>query len=98
MSTDECSKKLLRFYFDCVYPYAPILDRVDFLQDYQNGTVSTFLLQTIMASTIPYVSDELLHECGFQDHATAQKTCFYRANLLCNLGAERANSDYYKVL
>lgn len=87
---EEYSEKLLRLYFECVYPYAPILDRVDFLRDRENGIFSTFLLQTILASAIPYASEELLHDCGFQDHATAQKTFFFRANLLCDMGAEKS--------
>ncbi|EXJ66163.1 uncharacterized protein A1O5_10779 [Cladophialophora psammophila CBS 110553] len=80
--------RFLRLYFDCVYPYAPIFDRVEFVQQYKNGSYSAFLLQAILACVASYASSQLIREAGFSDHVTAQRTFFLRASLLCDLKAE----------
>lgn len=88
--THDYREKLLRLYFECVYPYAPIFDPVEFLNEYMNGTSSTFLMQAILASTVPYASHDLLRDCGFNDHHMAQKTFFNKAKLLCDIGVEKS--------
>lgn len=82
------SRELLRLYFACIYPYAPILDRVKFVQDYQTGQHSVFLLQCILANAVPYAPRELLREAGYDDRITAQKSLFSKARLLYDLGCE----------
>lgn len=79
---------MLRIFFDCVYPYIPIINKIDFLEDYQRGTYSAFLTQCILASMVSYAPLELINEAGYQDHFSAQKSFFDKAQLLCDLGAE----------
>lgn len=81
------SDKFLHLYFQCVYPYAPILNRLEFMQDYRSGKRSSFLLQCILANVAPYASPELLLEAGFSDRLEAQKSFFGKARLLCDLGS-----------
>lgn len=79
----------MRLYFQCVYIYAPVIDRLQFIREYRNQTASTFLLQSILASVAPYVPTSVIHEAGFEDHASAQKTFIDRARLLYDIGAEK---------
>ena len=87
--TDKRSDQLLRLYFECVYTYAPVLDRIQFVRSYESGKYSLFLLQSVFANVVPYASSELLCEAGFQDHLTAQRTFFERATLLYDLRSEK---------
>ena len=84
------SRELLRLYFACIYPYAPILDRVKFVQDYDTNQHSAFLLQSILANAAPYAPLELLREAGYKDRITAQKSLFTKARLLYDLGCENS--------
>ncbi|EXJ91718.1 hypothetical protein A1O3_00268 [Capronia epimyces CBS 606.96] len=80
---------LLHLFFECIYPYVPILDRVGFLEDYKRENCSTFLLQSIFANAAPYASAQLLHEAGFPDRSAAQKSFSQKAKLLFDLGCEK---------
>ncbi|EXJ66283.1 uncharacterized protein A1O5_10435 [Cladophialophora psammophila CBS 110553] len=81
--------ELLRLYFVCVYPYAPILDRVKVMQDYRAGRHSAFLLQSIFANVVPYAPMKLLMQAGYEDRITAQKAFYAKATLLYDLRCER---------
>lgn len=80
---------MLLLFFEQVYAYAPVFDRINFVREYRQQTVSTFLLQAILASVAPYVSLELLKQAGFDDHQSAQKAFFIRAKLLHDVGVEK---------
>ena len=82
------SEELLKLYFECVYPYTPILNRVEFLLEYERGTFSPFLMQCVLANSLPYASDRLLREAGFSDRRSAQKIVFDRARLLYDFETE----------
>ncbi|KAF5640800.1 cutinase transcription factor 1 beta [Fusarium sp. NRRL 52700] len=80
--------KLLKLYFTCVYPYAPILDRVQFMEDYYAGRHSVFIMQSILANVAAHTSEDILRQIGFKDRETAQKTFYSRATLIYDLGNE----------
>ncbi|KAF9781426.1 hypothetical protein IL306_014045 [Fusarium sp. DS 682] len=80
--------QLLKLYFTCVYPYAPILDRVQFMEDYYAGRHSVFIMQSILANVAAHAPQELLKRIGFNDRKTAQKTFYSRATLVYDLGRE----------
>lgn len=80
---------LLRLYFKCVYPYAPILDPVRFTQDFLSGNYSHFLMQSIFANVVPHASLTLLKEMGYHDRRSAQQGCYTKATLLYDLGEEK---------
>ncbi|KNG80716.1 hypothetical protein ANOM_011005 [Aspergillus nomiae NRRL 13137] len=82
--------QLIRLFFDRVYAYAPVFDRVRFTRDYRQQKPSLFLLHAILASAIPHASIELLHDAGFDDHITAQRCFFTRAKLLHDVGGEKS--------
>ncbi|RFU29310.1 hypothetical protein B7463_g7038, partial [Scytalidium lignicola] len=82
--------KFLKLYFDCVYPYTPILNRSEFMKNFHQGTYMPFLMQCMLANTIVYASPELLQEAGFLDSGSAQKIVFARAKLLFDYSVERS--------
>lgn len=80
----------MRLYFERLFPYLPVLERLPFMRQLMEGRCSTFLLQCIFASVVPYASSELLAELGYADRPEAQKALFNKAQLLYDLGAERS--------
>ncbi|QGI85672.1 hypothetical protein CEK25_012401 [Fusarium fujikuroi] len=80
--------QLLKIYFTCVYPYAPILDRAQFMEEYYAGRQSMFTMQSILANVAAHAPEELLQRIGFNDRETAQKTFYSRAILVYDLGGE----------
>ncbi|KAL2832190.1 hypothetical protein BJY01DRAFT_254008 [Aspergillus pseudoustus] len=85
----EICDKFLRLYFQCVHVYTPVVDRVQFLQEYRAQTISFFLLHSVLASVAPYCPTSLIQEAGFDDYPSAQRTFINRARLLYDVGAER---------
>jgi hypothetical protein len=83
------SEKMFRLYFDCVYPYTPIFNRVEFLQNFETASYSIFLVQCILTSAAPYAPLELLQEAGFNDRHSACVGLFNRARLLYDFGVEK---------
>ncbi|KAH8690552.1 hypothetical protein BGW36DRAFT_465466 [Talaromyces proteolyticus] len=83
-------QKLVRLYFERVFPYVPVLDRVSFMRKLSEGTCSIFLLQCILTSVTPYMSIEMLLEAGYSDRTQAQRELFSKAQLLYDHGAERS--------
>ncbi|EXJ66291.1 uncharacterized protein A1O5_10443 [Cladophialophora psammophila CBS 110553] len=82
--------KFIRLYFERIHPYAPILDRAQFLRGYRNGTGSTFLMHAIMANVVPYAPIGLLSEAGFSDRLMAQMSLCTKAQLLHDFGVEKS--------
>lgn len=62
------------------------------MKQLSGGRCSTFLLQCIFASVVPYASSELLAELGYTDRSEAQKSLFLKAQLLYDLGGERSQT------
>jgi hypothetical protein len=87
--TNESSESLFHIFFECVYPYTPILDRIDFLCAFEKKNYSIFLLQCVFANVVPYASPALLQDAGFQDRRSAQRAFFNRARLLYDFGVEK---------
>ncbi|OQV06035.1 Fungal specific transcription factor domain-containing protein isoform 1 [Cladophialophora immunda] len=81
--------ELLRLYFAYIYPYAPILDRVKFMQDYRADRHSIFVLQSIFANVVPYAPEQLLKQAGYEDRITAQKQLYAKAALLYDMRYEK---------
>lgn len=86
---DVLSDKFLRLFLEHVYPYTPILDRVQLLRDHNRNNCSSFLFYSILTNAVPYASPELLLEAGYIDRMAAQKEFFNRARLLYNFGCEK---------
>lgn len=80
---------LLKTYFEYVYPFAPIMERVDFIQSYRSGRCSLFLLHAMMAVAVLYTPIEAISGCGFPDRSSAQECFFSKANLLHDFHFER---------
>lgn len=80
----------MRLYFERLFPYLPVLDRLPFMRQLSEAKCSTFLLQCIFTSVTPYASTELLSELGYADRTEAQRSLFTKAQLLYDLGAEQS--------
>lgn len=50
---------------------------------------SPFVLQAMFANVVPYATEELLTEAGFQDRMSAQKSFYTKATLLYDMKCER---------
>jgi hypothetical protein len=90
LNADLYSDQLLRLYFERIYPHAPILNRVQFMEDYEKGRYSIFVMQSILANVVPYASADLLREAGYSDRGVAQKSFFLKAKRLYDFGCEKS--------
>ncbi|KAG5753533.1 hypothetical protein H9Q72_009960 [Fusarium xylarioides] len=72
---------IVKAYFDYVYPFAPILNRTDFIQSYRSGSCYLFLLHAVAAAASLYVTHDVLIGCGYADRSTAQASFFSKAKL-----------------
>lgn len=88
--TNTPSETLLRVYFEFVYPFAPVLDRTQFLSSYRQARYSIFLMQAMLTSAVSHASDQIVSGCGFDSRSAAQQSFFSKAALLCDFGCERS--------
>ena len=84
----RCSESMLRRHFTTVYPQAPVYDYIEFMDSYHSGSFSWFLMQTILASAVPFTPLDMLAECGFGDRVTALEFFFSNAVKLYDFGCE----------
>lgn len=82
------SLSFLRLFFELVYPYTPVLDRQQVLDDFECGNCSTFVLWSIFANVAPFTNPELLLDAGYSESSVAQKEFFTKARLLYDFGCE----------
>ncbi|KAJ5396940.1 transcriptional regulator family: Fungal Specific TF [Penicillium cosmopolitanum] len=79
---------LVKTYFDHVYPFAPVINRVDFIRGYQSGDCSLFLLYVILAPASVHAPADVLSACGFASRSAAQELFYSKAKLLHDFSAE----------
>ncbi|UPL02224.1 hypothetical protein LCI18_013158 [Fusarium solani-melongenae] len=84
----RCIEAIACGYFEFVYPFAPVLDRVEFLQSWRHDHYSLFLMHAVLASGVFYVSPSVVAECGFESRAEAQASFSYKATLLSDFQFE----------
>ncbi|RBR26408.1 uncharacterized protein FIESC28_00813 [Fusarium coffeatum] len=72
---------IIKAYFDHVYPFAPILNRTDFVRSYRSGDCSLFLLHAICTAASNSVPIEVIHGCGYADRSAAHTAFFSKAKL-----------------
>ncbi|KAL0776044.1 hypothetical protein CaCOL14_007331 [Colletotrichum acutatum] len=80
----------LTAYFRFVHPYSPVLDPSHFLQSYELGSYSPFLIQTVLTSATLYVPTDLLTSCGYSNVTEAQTAFFNKALLLHDFQCEKS--------
>ncbi|KAJ5579931.1 uncharacterized protein N7459_005916 [Penicillium hispanicum] len=78
----------IKAYFDHVYPFAPVINRVDFIRGYQSGDCSLFLLFVMLAPATVHAPADVLSACGFASRSAAQEMFFSKAKLLHDFAAE----------
>ncbi|CEI61700.1 hypothetical protein FVEN_g2766 [Fusarium venenatum] len=71
----------VKAYFDHVYPFAPVLNRAEFMESYRSGDCSLFLLHAISTAGSPYVPLEVIKACGYTDRSAAHMAFFLKAKL-----------------
>jgi hypothetical protein len=75
-------------YFDHIYTFTPVIDRVDFIRGYQSGDYSLFLLYVMLIPVSIHVPLEVLSACGFANRLAAQELFFTKGKLLHDQAAE----------
>ncbi|KAL6871614.1 hypothetical protein HDV57DRAFT_506626 [Trichoderma longibrachiatum] len=85
-----CCEAMLRRHFTTVYPHIPIYDYIAFLDSYASGSFSWFLMQSILASAVPFTTLDVLADCGFNDRSTALEYFFSNAVKLYDFGCEES--------
>lgn len=73
---------LIKTYFAYVYPFAPVIDRIDFIRNYRLGKYSLFLLYAMLATATLHAPPDVISGCGFEDRSTAQACFSAKATLL----------------
>ncbi|KAK4234847.1 cutinase transcription factor 1 beta [Achaetomium macrosporum] len=79
---------LIKTYFDHVHPFAPVINRADFVRGYRSGDCSLFLLRAILTPASIHAPGDVLSACGFASRSAAQESFFSKAKLLHDLAAE----------
>ncbi|KAL4894996.1 hypothetical protein BDV59DRAFT_200253 [Aspergillus ambiguus] len=87
--------EFIRQYFLQIHPSLPVLDEAEVWDIYEQrngetdaGRMSLFVLQTLLFASCPYVSEETLQNCGFEDRRNARKILYRRAKYLFDLQGE----------
>ncbi|KAI0544898.1 fungal-specific transcription factor domain-containing protein [Xylaria curta] len=79
---------LVKTYFDHVFPFVSVINRADFIRDYQSSNCSLFLLRAILTPASLHAPADVLSACGFATRSAAQESFFSKARLLHDLAAE----------
>ncbi|KAG9790347.1 hypothetical protein KCU88_g1316, partial [Aureobasidium melanogenum] len=79
---------LVKTYFDHVHPFAPLINRADFIRRYQSGNCSLFLLHVILTPASLHAPADVLSACGFASRSAAQESFFSKAKVLHDFDAE----------
>ena len=82
MPARDIADRLIRAFFDIIHPAYPVFDRKNFTRLYHQGQASPLVLQTIFLLGFTVGSQNLVHEAGYSDRATARKTHYLRAKAL----------------
>ena len=80
---------MLRLFFDHVYPYTPVLDRIQLCQDFGNGNASYFVLHAILANAVPYAPANVIMMAGYSSREAAQADLTQKARLIYDFGCEK---------
>ncbi|KAL6694219.1 hypothetical protein J3F84DRAFT_378899 [Trichoderma pleuroticola] len=83
-------EEFLQSYFRLAYPTCPVFDPFEFIQSYDSGTCSFFLLQAVLANASLYVPQKILEACGFASRSKALETFCTRAALLYDFNCEKS--------
>ncbi|RQM07480.1 hypothetical protein DH86_00003144, partial [Scytalidium sp. 3C] len=79
---------LIKTYVDHVHPFAPVINRADFIRNYQSGDCSLFLLRVILTLASLHAPADVLSACGFASRSAAQESFFIKAKLLHDFATE----------
>ncbi|KAL4913060.1 hypothetical protein BDW62DRAFT_214567 [Aspergillus aurantiobrunneus] len=79
---------LVDTYFRCSFPAMPVLDKLEFLEALQQGTVSRLLLNAVYLAASLYCSDSVIAAAGFTSRYVASLTFYHRAKSLYDAGYE----------
>jgi len=88
LQTENNRDTFIKAYFDHVHPFAPVINRADFIRGYQSGDCSLFLLRAMLIPASLRVPVDVLSACGFASRSAAQEALFSKAKLLHDFAAE----------
>ncbi|EPS45917.1 hypothetical protein H072_108 [Dactylellina haptotyla CBS 200.50] len=86
--------KLIKIFFQYIYPHLPILNRPAFIRGYRkmlsgDGIYSLFLMHAVLYAATYHAPTEILKECGFENRLTARAYFFSRAKLVHMMDGEK---------
>ncbi|TAQ87449.1 hypothetical protein B7494_g4221 [Chlorociboria aeruginascens] len=76
------SGRLVRIFFDRVYPAFPIFDRAEFAMLYNSGKLSLLTLQAVYLLAVTLCEEDLIREAGFTDRNAARNSLYKRVKSL----------------
>ncbi|CAG8885675.1 unnamed protein product [Penicillium egyptiacum] len=79
---------LVQAYFDWLHPCFPILDRADLQSQYQDGTLSPLLFQSMLFIGVSLCSDTALNTTGVHNRYQAKELFYQRAKDIYDSGWE----------
>ncbi|KAF4455580.1 hypothetical protein F53441_2104 [Fusarium austroafricanum] len=88
LPTKEISDRLVRTYFEIIYPTYPIIDRRIFSEQYRKGEASPMLLHAMFLVTFILCDESLIQAAGFTDRVAARKYHYLRAKTLYDVDHE----------
>lgn len=65
-----------------------MINRADFIRNYQSGDCSLFLLRVILTLASLHAPADVLSACGFASRSAAQESFFIKAKLLHDFATE----------
>ncbi|KAK4962225.1 hypothetical protein LTR66_012761 [Elasticomyces elasticus] len=100
MPSDECASKYFDFFFEHVYPYAPVLDRAEFFRRWytDRAKISPLLLEAVFACASRHL-DAPAQAAQWLALATSSSALSFRADgiLTCALEHEESFKDVPRI-
>ncbi|KAK9473645.1 fungal-specific transcription factor domain-containing protein [Dipodascopsis tothii] len=81
--------ELFRVYFHNIHPFYPIIDRIEFAEQYSRGKVPIILLNALCFVAATYCPVDLIHRENFKTRREARMTFYQRAKTLFEFDFEK---------
>ncbi|KAA8911061.1 hypothetical protein TRICI_003942 [Trichomonascus ciferrii] len=85
----RAERALVAIFLDNIYRMYPVVNRQEFLDEYNADKTPWILLHAVCFISSIYAPVSLLHSCGFTDPVEARNTFYTRGKILFDLNYER---------
>lgn len=87
--TPKYERELISIFLNQLYPMYPVVNRKEFLEEYNSDRTPWILLHAICFISSMYAPNSLVQSCGFTDYAQARSSFYTRAKVLFDLNYEK---------